>query len=450
MKSVADIVINNKRRESVSFRRPGHKSNEKMFAKAGFGDFFNSVIKEDISLMPYDAVKSLMENYADLYGAMYSEVVVTGSDDGIIAAILSTVSNGGKLIVCRDVHEASFRAMKLGQIQPVYCKPRNIGEMRQTCRENEDAEAILISSPSYQGELSDVQAIADIAHKHNMILIVDQSYGAHLKFFDAVTGTRTTAEDLGADVVINAMDTSLLGMTGGAIINICSNRIDLDRLEDKLELLQPQSCNNLILASLDINEKIMRRWGGDMVVSWSNDLRYVYSRLEAINGVEVISGDGVDISKIRISLAGIGVSGEQFKKELLNAGIVPEKVFGDYVMLMTGAGNKREDYMELIKVVREITNNYAIGAHEEKQQLEAPKFTLGVTNIPNEKDLVPLYKADGRVLYNSIVTYPPGEAIACPGEIMNLELISYIAHALENEQLVDGLDEEGWVYVGLE
>ena len=61
---------------------------------------------------------------------------------------------------------------------------------------------------------------------------------------------------------------------------------------------------------------------------------------------------------------------------------------------------------------------------------------------------MPLYEADGRVLFDPIITYPPGTPVACPGEIMSLELISYIQELLAEGDRISGVDDEGMIKVG--
>lgn len=469
MKTIAEFLVENKKKEHISFHMPGHKGRADLFDKAGYGEFYKSMLSEDITKIPgadtlfcpKTTIKAVMDNYADLYGVKHTELLVNGSSAGVIAAILASVPRYGKLILGRNSHHSAFSALRLGGIDPVYLRPEIIKEynlvggispeeVRNACEDNPDASAILITSPNFCGMTSDISRIADIAHTYGMTLIVDQAHGAHLRFFDAVTQMRYAAEHLGADIVINSTHKTLLSLTESGILNVCTDRINVEELADCLRMLQSTSPSYLLLGSLDINERIMRRWGGDMVVSWMKDLTYAYSRLAAIRGVTVVECDCLDVTKINISLAEIGVSGEQLAKELRYKNIWVEAVYGDYVLVLTGAGNCREDYLKLIDAVRYIANNYAVGRTEHKPAQAGFDFELGVTEIPTKKELVPLYEADGRVLYNPIISYPPGTPVVCPGEIMNMEVIGYIARALEREEKISGVDEEGCVYVGVE
>ena len=56
---------------------------------------------------------------------------------------------------------------------------------------------------------------------------------------------------------------------------------------------------------------------------------------------------------------------------------------------------------------------------------------------------------DGRVLYDPVIIYPPGTPVACPGEILTVEVISYISDAIGRGEKVTGVDDEGLVRVEL-
>ena len=469
MKTIAEFLVENKKKDNISFHMPGHKGKSDIFDKAGYGEFYRSMLSEDITKIPgadtlfspKSTIKAVMDNYADLYGVKHTELLINGSSAGVVAAILASVPRYGKLILGRNSHHSAFSALRLGSIDPVYLRPEIIKEynlvggispeeVRNACEDNPDASAILITSPTFCGMTSDISRIADIAHTYGMTLIVDQAHGAHLRFFDAVAKTRYAAEQLGADIVINSTHKTLLSLTESGIMNVCTDRVDIEELADCLRMVQSTSPSYLLLGSLDINERIMRKWGGDMVVSWMKDLTYVYSRLSAIRGVTVVECDSLDVTKINISLAEIGVSGERLAKELRYKNIWVEAVYGDFVLVLTGAGNCRDDYLALIDAVRDIANNYAVGKLDIKPSQVAVDFNLGVTDVPLKKELVPLYEADGRVVYNPIISYPPGAPIVCPGEIMNMEVIGFIARALERREEISGVDEEGYVYVGVE
>ena len=496
--TIADFLNENAKKDNVSFHMPGHKGRSVQFEKAGYGQLLKEAAAWDITeipgadslFSPRGALRNVMENYAELYGVRHTELLVNGSSAGIIAAILSSVPVGGKLILSRSSHHAAFSALRLGGINPVYVRPEadskyNISaeispyELEAACDANPDASAVLITSPNYCGMLSDIQLLADVAHDHGMLLIVDQAHGAHLRFFDYdaarsrdegsyVPHPKHSAESLGADIVINSTHKTLFSFTGSGILNICGDSVDIEAVSEALRMLQTTSPSYLLMASLDINEKIMRNNWSYIVSSWKEDLTGFYKGASRINGLTVVTGSGIkgsgsqdedvfalyryregpDPTKINLSMSELGLSGDRLEKELRYRGIISEMVHGEYVLLMTGAGNIRSDYERLLDALNDIASGYGIGTHVDRTPRSFDDIVLEYANVPVEGEYVPLYEAVGRVLYDPIVTYPPGTPIACPGEILTMEVISHISAILESGETITGVDDEGLIKVG--
>ena len=160
---------------------------------------------------------------------------------------------------------------------------------------------------------------------------------------------------------------------------------------------------------------------------------------------------GLDMTKINLSMASLGISGASLDRELRHRGIITEMVHGDYVMLLSGIGNVAGDYGKVLEALLDISGNYAIvdrsAGNAARQPRPATEFELEVAGVPYEADSVPLYTAEGRVLYDPVIVYPPGTPIACPGEILTLEAIGYISEAIGRGEKVTGVDDEGLVRV---
>lgn len=90
------------------------------------------------------------------------------------------------------------------------------------------------------------------------MLIVDQAHGAHLKFFDEGARKKRAAENLRADLVVNSTHKTLMSFTGTAILNVCSDRVDVSRISETVRMLQTTSPSYILMGSLDVNEKILR------------------------------------------------------------------------------------------------------------------------------------------------------------------------------------------------
>ena len=81
----------------------------------------------------------------------------------------------------------------MAQLEPVYIIPEvdndtgiyrglSLEQIRKCVENNRDAQAVIITSPTYEGVVSEVREIASYLHEKGIPLIVDEAHGAHLKF----------------------------------------------------------------------------------------------------------------------------------------------------------------------------------------------------------------------------------------------------------------------------
>lgn len=469
--TVADFLIEHKKENPISFHMPGHKGRKDLYEQCGYGEFLRNSVGNDITeiqgadalTQPRGVIRQVMDNYAQLYGVRHTELLVNGSSAGLMAAVLETVPRGGKLVLGRNSHKSVFSALRLGGIQPVYVKPEITTEhlqggitpkaVQQTLAEHPDAAAVLITSPNYYGVLSDVEGIALEAHAAGKILIVDQAHGAHLKFFDETARNKRekhSAENLRADIVVNSTHKTLASFTGTAILNVCTDRIDIESLSEKVRMLQTTSPSYILMGSLDINEKILRKEGPRLIQEWQTHLRNFYQKMDDVVGVRVIRNRNMDLTKINLSMSAYGLTGDRLAAELETRGIWPEMVHGDYVMLMTGIGNTAGDYEALAEAISSISNQYGITKAMPSESDGMRSFDLVQQPIPSRKERIHLTEAAGRVVYDPITPYPPGVPFACPGEVLTEVAVHYLEDLVKAGITVLGITEEQEIFVGPE
>ena len=528
--SLTDFLMYHKETHPISFHMPGHKGRSTLYGIYGFGDFVKNVVGNDITEIPgadalqqpRERIKDIMEGYAGLYGAKHTEILVNGSSAGLMASILGSVPRGGKLLMGRNSHKSVYGALRLGGIDPVYIMPEIDGEtglqlgldpdkIETALIEDPGIKAVLVTSPNYYGVLSDIERIASIVHLHGRILIVDQAHGAHLKFFDYLRSEdglpHRAAENCGADIVVDSTHKTLLSFTGSAILNICTERPDVSRISELLRMLQTTSPSYLLMGSLDINQQILRMDGYNLIKNWDADIKYFYEEAAQIAGLGLINRIDLDETKVSITMSALGFSGPELAEELEKRNIWVELTHGDYVMLMTGLGNERGDYEDILAALRDLSAHYggriqgvepesttsktesaaqntaqkqakneaqamakneaqamakneaqvanknASQAVDKIAELRTPSSDsalierLEQRKIPDTYEEIPLYSAEGRVLYESIIPYPPGTPIACPGEVLSKSVILYVRDQLVAQHVVLGVDEEGRVKV---
>lgn len=465
--TVAGFLLDHAGKSPISFHMPGHKGGA-IYSENGYGRFIENIIACDITEIPgadnlfqtEGIIRETMGRYKALYDVKESYLLINGSSSGLVAAIMASVPEGGKIIMARNCHKAVFNGINLVGAEPVYAYPEIIDrysitgevtavEIRRCIEKCPDASAILLPSPNYYGICSDIKAIAELAHESGMTLIVDQAHGAHLRFFDEyLNGPIRSAEKLGADIVINSTHKTLASLTQTAVANICSDRVDKYAFEDGLQKMESTSPSYVMMASLDINADLLEKRGQELMKLWRENLDYFYDEADTIEGLDVMLHPMLDDSKINLNMSAFGLNGIELQRELMDRNIYPELCTGNIVMCMSGIGNKRYDYEALISALKDIAKGRESKASESRVTVVLPSQQCEQRPIPRETVKLQIGDAAGRTCAQSIIPYPPGIPIACPGEVLTNELIKYVKELRNAGENVMGIDDKGRVIVG--
>ena len=468
--TLTEFLLQHKDRQPVSFHMPGHKGSA-IYREHGYSPFLDSIMDCDITEIPgadnlfqtEGVLKHTMDRYSSLYGTKESYLLVNGSSGGLIAAILTAVPRGGKLVMARNCHKSIFNALSLGDITPVYAYPQTVeaygilgsvspAEVARCLDEHPDASAVILPSPNYYGICSDVAAIAEEVHSRGKVLIIDQAHGAHLNFFAKhhLPGFPACAEAAGADLVINSIHKTLASFTQTALLNLCTDRVDKYDLEDRLQAVESSSPSYPMMASLDLNADLMENHGEALMKDWAENLQWFYETAEKeVPGIRIMRHELLDATKLNIDMSAYGLNGNELEERLMERDIFVELVTGNILMCMTGIGNRRCDFEKLLEALKEIAAGRQC-TEQKPQQPRAVTASLEMTAVPVRKERVKLEDAAGRVCASSVIPYPPGIPIVCPGEIFDEEVIAYIAARRRAEEKVIGVDELGRVAVGRE
>ena len=466
-RSLLDFLPEHAALDPVSFHMPGHKGSQ-LYKKLGYGEILDKLMDCDITEIPgadnlfqtEDVILEIMEKYRKLYGSKKSYLLVNGSSVGLIAGILSCTRRGDKVIMARNSHKSIFNAMRLGGLDPVYLFPEILeghgilggispDEVVRLMDENPDAGCVVLPSPNYYGICSDIRAIAEACHERNKVLIVDQAHGAHLKFIGE--GYPMSAEEGGADIVINSTHKTLASWTQTAVMNVMSDRVDLNVIEDNLQILESSSPSYPLMLSLDINADILldEAKKEKLFGEWKEAVDMFYSAAGQIPGLKIIEDPMLDRTKLNMDLGDLGLTGNELEVLLNERGIFVELVTGNIIMGMTGIGTTKEHVERLVTALRDIASERrtedCTGAKEQPGILT---FKPERAPVPEEKESVLIDDCAGRVCAGSIIPYPPGIPLLCPGEVITKELIDYVKKLRSMGEKVIGVSSAEEILVG--
>lgn len=468
--SIYDFITDYLEKDTVSFHMPGHKGSH-LYRRFGYHKFLERMMDYDITeiagadnlFQTEGVIKGVQDHYAKLYQCKKSYILINGTSGGNIAAILASVTKGRQLIMARNCHKSVFNALTLGGIRPVYAYPEMIEEfgisgavapeeIERLIKENPEAEAVMITSPNYYGVCSDIRSIAEIAHKYGKVLIVDEAHGAHLHFSHALPPSAIRS---GADLVINSTHKTLASLTQSAALHYNTDLVDQYILEDKLQCIQSTSPSYILMTSMDISAKILEQHGKELMEEWIGNLTAFYDRIARIPGVRTMGKmQGLDWTKINLSMSELGITGARLDKLLLeDYNIYIELFTGDWIMAMTGIGNTKEDYGRFANALEDISkrtreSGLSVGRTEHKAGALTPPKQAEMFEIPTVKKRVKLSDSEGMIGAGSIIPYPPGIPLICPGERIEADAIAYVQAMREMGEKVIGVNEFGEVIVG--
>jgi len=124
--------------------------------------------------------------------------------------------------------------LKAKYIFPQYSKEDNIligispEDIDNKLQNDNDIKAVVITYPSFYGICSDIKRIAEVVHKYNKILIVDEAHGSHFTFNDRLP---ISALQAGADISIQSAHKTLPALTQSSMVHVGSDRVNIEKLE---------------------------------------------------------------------------------------------------------------------------------------------------------------------------------------------------------------------------
>lgn len=273
---------------------------------------------------------------------------------------------------------------------------------------DETPAAVYLTSPDYLGNLADIRALAEICHRHDVLLMVDNAHGAYLKFLPESLHPM----DQGADLCCDSAHKTLPVLTGGAYLHLSAGMDAAVGAQAKnaLMLFGSTSPSYLILQSLDGANGYLQ----DCPRRLSEFLPKVYElkdRLRA-HGYTLY---GQEPLKITVAAKSFGYTGGQLADCLRREAIEPEFADRDCVVLMLTPELGSDG---LDRVGRAL----CAAARRDAIQEAAPVFSparqvLSIrAAILSPAEFLPTAQCIGRILAVPTVGCPPAVPILVCGE----------------------------------
>lgn len=298
--------------------------------------------------------------------------------------------------------------------------------------ENPEACGAVITSPTYYGVCSDVSGIADVLHKNNKFLIVDEAHGAHFVFDKK--NLPISALALGADVCVQSAHKTLPALGQSAFLHVGAKaKIDKPRLVRTLRAIQTTSPSYLLMASLDASVRYMNTAGRIKLSGLIKEIEGL--KAEVIAKTDLVFADTNTLKKqqdpmrIVVDFSPIDLSGKYAENLLIEEfGIYPEMSDERYVVLIPSVSNSKREIRQLCSAL------CSIGMRRFKdkkggENIPLPKIELScLPSVATDAPFEAVFPKDalGRVSAGVVSACPPGAAVLVPGQRIDKDAIDFI------------------------
>jgi len=450
----------------IPFHTPGHKLRGGAFSniEAVMGQGVLALDPSDRVECPelkhdFEQVLRMAEALAsDLFGAKDSLFVVNGTTGGIHYLLMPTT---GRVLIPRFSHQSVYSAMILAQAEAIYLPvtydpdwlvplPPQLEQIEQVLSQTQ-VEAVVLTNPTYYGTVPELSTIIPRVKQHGALVFVDEAHGGHFRFSSELP---PTALECGADGVVQSTHKTLGSLTQTSMLH-SNNGKWFSKVVQAKRALQTTSPSFIFYGILDEVRRVLAQEGRTLVGQALELARECRRQLQEVQGVELLpSRLQGDPTKIVLSLRNLGLTGRDVERILRNDYNIQVELSDYYsVLALVTLGDTAESTARLVEAVRDLSERRRhLGALPLKRHTmdvpSLPPVTLGLRDaFFQEKGLIDLQEAKGRISGGFLTPYPPGVPVIAPGEEFTSDIIDYLLWCHSINWPVRGLMPEQKVVV---
>lgn len=448
------------------FHMPGHKRAELEFENPYKIDI-TEIEGFDNLHHAEDILSESQERLRQLYQSRKAYYLVNGSTCGLLSAVGALVKAGDHILIARNCHKAVYNAVKIFSLKVHYVYPQLMscgiqgkidpGQIEQQMIKHPEIKLAVITSPTFEGIVSDIREIHLLALKYHFYLIVDEAHGAH---FSLSRHFPESAVRQNADLVIQSLHKTLPSFTQTAVLHAASDRIDCGKVEEMLAIFQTSSPSYVLMAGMERCVRLLEQSKEQLFEAYHQRLVCFYEGCRQLKCLHVLTKEDykaydvsdADSSKIVISTLHTAVTGRMLYQILLEKyHLQLEMHSAQYALAMTSIMDTQEGFDRLLNALIEIDfaldNNKKARQNAEEMDLfleQAYAVRKKAMEISQAGDCVEetiLSKSIGAVSAEYVYLYPPGIPMIVPGEIITSDFIEILEKCRKLDLNVQGMKD---------
>jgi len=447
---------------------PGHKRNPAFPQPDAYKSDITEIPGFDSLYEESGPLLALKERVQRLYHSENSFLLVNGSTGGLLTAIRSATKRGDTVLMARNCHCAVYHAIRMFGLHAEYIQPDydeygiaegiRLEQVQTALKRCELTSLVILTSPTYEGRLSELKAIADYLHGQNIPLLVDEAHGAHLSLHPTFEGSAVAA---GADLVVQSLHKTLPALTQTALLHVNGSLVSLDRVRTNFKMLQTSSPSFLLLSSVDQCISALEERADELFTALQHKLARFYEKTKSLKQLHVIApteyAGSYDPSRIVVTTPAT-ITGLQLAERLKkNFGIELEASAPRHIIAITGIADTEETFEGFAEALLAIdaaltpeptSDIQAISPRTDSRTIEVTQDaannyfhypaipevvydSYAIEDAPTES--LPYSACEGRISAEFLYLYPPGIPMLVPGERISGVLIDCIEQLLKND-----------------
>jgi len=475
-----------------SWHTPGHSSGESLRGSPWINDFYEfmgehvfdvdlsvSVPMLDSLMEPTGVIAQAQAMAAKAFGARRTFFATNGTSTANKVIFQTLLAPGEKLLLDRNCHKSVHHGVVLSGAHPIYLRSsvnRKYGlygpvpkkEIFHAIEEHPDAQALILTSCTYDGLRYDLAPIVAQAHAKGIKVIIDEAWYGFARFHPEF---RPTALEAGADYAAQSTHKVMSAFSQASMIHVNDPAFNEHIFRENFNMHASTSPQYAMIASLDIARKQMVMEGYKLLSRTLSLARELRSQINSTGVFRVLDLDELlpeglakddirlDPTKVTVDISSCGYTVEDLQRELFERfNIQVEKSTFNTLTLLLTVGTTRSKVSRLYDALMRIAREGHV-PRRLYQFPEIPDFTrlrflprdayyCGGELIPllGESDEINPVLAD-RVCADQIVPYPPGIPVLVPGQVITREIAHYLVGLLRAQKRVEmhGIVYDGYV-----
>src|ERR671938_235207 len=450
---------------------PGHSSGESLRGSPWINDFYEfmgehvfdadlsvSVPMLDSLMEPKAVIAEAQAKAAKAFGAKRTFFATNGTSTANKVIFQTLIAPGEKLILDRNCHKSVHHGVVLSGAHPIYVDAalnRKYGlygpvpkkTLLKAIKAHPDAQALIITSCTYDGLRYDLPPIVEAAHARGIKVIIDEAWYGFARFHPEF---RPTALEAGAAHATQSTHKVLSAFSQASMIHINDPGFREHLFRENFNMHTSTSPQYGLIASLDIARKQAVMEGYKLLsrtLDLAKEVCALVNSTKAFRVLELedllppeVKHDGIrlDPTKVTIDISGCGYTVEDLQKELFERyNIQVEKSTFNTLTLLLTIGTTRSKVSRLYDALMRIARQ---GKPPRRlvQTPDIPPFTK-LRFLPRDAyycggELVPVFddrervnrKLAGRICADQIVPYPPGIPVLVQGKVVTAIIAEYV------------------------